>query len=161
MKRSHWRRCRLIFEQRIWIQITHWYFLFKQFRRIFICWKNEKNILVGVIYRPCRPDQDVQEFCNQLEQLLSIVSKNKKYCILLGDSNWDLMTDSKHRLTAKVLDLMYSKSFFPLIRRPTRITCYTATLVDKIFINDYNKKCKSGILFSDITLVKIRRFLTE
>ena len=47
--------------------------------------ENEKNILVGVIYRP--PDQDVQEFCNQLEQLLSIVSKNKKYCILLGDSN--------------------------------------------------------------------------
>ena len=72
--------------------------------------KNEKNIIVGVIYRP--PEQNVNDFCVELEQLLSDISKNNKFCALLGDWNLDLMKHGRHKLTAEFLDIMYAKMFF-------------------------------------------------
>ena len=41
-----------------------------------------------------------------------------------------------NELTGEFLDVMYSKMFFPLITRPTRITSHTATLIDNIFSNN-------------------------
>ena len=41
--------------------------------------------------------------------------------------------------------------FFPLITRPSRITCHTATLIDNIFLNDFFDRSRSGLLISDIS----------
>ena len=41
-----------------------------------------------------------------------------------------------HDLTGQFLDTIFSRSFVPLITRPTRITSNTATLIDNIFTND-------------------------
>ena len=79
------------------------------------------------------------------------ISANNKLCVLLGDWNLDIMKHDRHSSTPEFLDIMYSKMFFPLITGPTRITSYTATLLDNIFINRLDSFCASGVLFSDVT----------
>ena len=48
---------------------------------------------------------------------------------------------------------MSSNSFLPLITRPTRVTANSATLIDDIFTNHFDKSLQSseGILVTDIT----------
>ena len=46
---------------------------------------------------------------------------------------------------------MFSRAFFPLIPRPTRITSNTASLIDNIFTNDVTNCAVSGLLFTDIS----------
>ena len=122
--------------------------------------QKERNIIVGVIYRP--PEKNVLEFCDELDQLLMTISANNKLCVLLGDWNLDIMKHDRHSSTAEFLDIMYSKMFFPLITRPTRITSYTTTLLDNIFINSLDSFCASGVLFSDVSdHLPVFTFLSE
>ena len=56
----------------------------------------------------------------------------------MADWNIDLMKHQSHDKTGEFLDIMFSRSFFPLISRPTRITSNSTTLIDNIFINNPN-----------------------
>jgi len=47
--------------------------------------------------------------------------------------------------------LHFSQSFFPLINRPTKITCQSATLIDNIFTNDMISNLVPSILCSDVS----------
>ena len=58
----------------------------------------------------------------------------------MGDYNLDLMKHDKHPPTEKNLDLMYANCFIPIINRPTKVTMSTCTLIDNIFINNYDIK---------------------
>ena len=71
----------------------------------------------------------------------------------MGDYNLDLMKHDKHPPTEQFLDLMYANSFIPIINRPTRVTMNTCTLIDNIFINNYDVKDQQlqGILKTDIS----------
>ena len=64
------------------------------------------------------------------------LSSENKVCYVMADWNLDLMKHHCHDLTGQFLDTMFSRSFVPLITRPTRITTNTATLIDNIFTND-------------------------
>ena len=88
----------------------------------------EKNIIVGVVNRP--PNQKLQDFMNRLDLLLATISKENKICYVVGDWNLDLNKHPCHESTGELLEIMYSRMFFPLITRPTRITSNTATLTD-------------------------------
>ena len=46
---------------------------------------------------------------------------------------------------------MCSYGFYPLISSPTRITNFTSTLIDNIFINEINTEMSSGIMINDIS----------
>lgn len=46
---------------------------------------------------------------------------------------------------------IYSKSFIPLITKPTRITSESATLIDKVFHNCMDSQLSYGALQSDIS----------
>ena len=46
---------------------------------------------------------------------------------------------------------MYTNLLFPLITLPTRITSYTATIIDNIFTNDLENYSFSGLILSDIS----------
>ena len=100
-----------------------------------------ENIIVGTVYRP--PDKNLHDFLNDLDRLLDIVSKENKIVFLMGDWNLNIM-NSSHNLTSLFLDLLYSRMFFPLITRPTRITSHTASLVN-IFSNDPSSHSVSGL----------------
>ena len=69
----------------------------------------------------------------------------------MADWNIDLMKHQSHDKTGEFLDIMFSRSFFPLISRPTRITSNSATLIDNICTNDPNNCSASGLLFTDIS----------
>ena len=110
-----------------------------------------KNIVIGVIYRP--PNTDINQFNQALQNLLENIKRSRKLCYLLGDYNIDLFKSESHAATSDFLNLMYSYSFLPVINRPTRITPFSATLIDNIFTNVLSDKWNStsGIIVNDIT----------
>ena len=109
----------------------------------------QKNLIIGVLYRP--PKQNLQDFIDGLDSFLVRISKENKACYLMADWNLDLMKHHKHDKTSEFLDIMFSRAFFPLISRPTRITSNTASLIDNIFTNDVTNCAVSGLLFTDIS----------
>ena len=107
------------------------------------------NIVTDVIYRP--PNENVDEFLTMTNELLSKISKENKVCYLMGDFNLNLMNRQSHSVTGEFLDALYSNMFFPLITRPTRITCHSVTLIDNIFVNQFFDRSRSGLFFNDIS----------
>ena len=101
------------------------------------------------MYRP--PNQNLQDFIDGLDSFLVRISKENKACFLMADWNLDLMKHHKHDKTSEFLDVMFSRAFFPLISRPTRITSNTASLIDNTFTNDVRNCAVSGLLFTDIS----------
>ena len=72
----------------------------------------EKNLIVGVIYRP--PKQSLQEFINDLDLLIIRIFKENKKCYIMADWNIDLMKHQSHDKTGEFLNIMFSRSFFPI-----------------------------------------------
>ena|SRR6218665_1334281 len=56
-----------------------------------------------------------------------------------------------HNLTGMFLNAMTSSKFVPTIRRSTRITEFSATLVDNIFTNSLRQDLDSCILIENIS----------
>ena len=64
----------------------------------------ERKLIVGVIYRP--PKQSLQEFINDLDLLLTRISKENKKCYIMADWNIDLMKHQCHDNVSKALDFI-------------------------------------------------------
>ena len=111
----------------------------------------EKNIIIGVLYRP--PGNDIRTFNDKLESILQKIRRENKISYIFGDFNINLLNNDCHQPTGEFFDLMSSNSFLPLITRPTRVTANSATLIDNIFTNHFDKSLQSseGILVTDIT----------
>ncbi len=60
----------------------------------------------------------------------------------MGDFNLDLLKFQTHRKTNDCIESMISKGYLPLITKPTRVTTYSATLIDHIYSNDMMEKRK-------------------
>ena len=115
-----------------------------------ICIPNNKNILIGVIYRP--PNGNPEEFLDKFsESLSSLTRANKPYCYLTGDFNLDLLKHETHSITAQFVEVIFSYGLVPLITKPTRITAHSATLIDNIFTNNTNVLSKNGLIISDLS----------
>ena len=80
-----------------------------------------------------------------------IREKTKYFSLIMGDFNLNLINFQHHQTTGEFLDGLYSNMFIPLITRPSRITCHTATLIDNVFFNDFFDRSRSGLLISDIS----------
>ena len=111
----------------------------------------DKNILVGVIYRP--PGTDMNSFNNAIENIMLKIKSEKKLAYLSGDYNIDLLNIDNHNPSHEFVDLMYSHCFFPSITKPTRVTQSSSTLIDNIFCNSFSNTSitLSGILYTDIS----------
>ena len=112
--------------------------------------QEKSNFLIGCIYRP--PGGDISIFNDFLVLLLDKINLKRRPLLtfLTGDFNIDLLkTDNSH--TRQFLNLMSSYSFLPTINCPTRITEFSATLIDNIFINDLTHKFGSAAISSDIS----------
>ena len=86
-------------------------------------------------------------FKEWLERLFA--NNAKRNVIICGDYNIDLLKVKKHKLTAEFIDTMFSMNMYPLITKPTRITAYSATLIDNIFTNILDNSTISGLLLND------------
>ena len=110
---------------------------------------SDKSVIVGIVYRP--PDQNLNDFLCDLVIVLNSFSKESKSVFLLGDWNVNLMNHSKQQATTLFLDTLYSKMFFRLILRPTKITAHKASLIDNILTNDPLSHLISGLFVNDIS----------
>ena len=79
-----------------------------------------RNIIIGVIYRP--PDTDLKLFNDSINDLLDTLSRERKYCYLMGDFNVNFLNFDKHAETTFFVDMLHAHSFVSLINRPTRVT---------------------------------------
>ena len=109
---------------------------------------NNKNIFIGVIYRP--PKSNVNEFITYIDNLLHNPILGSKDTFLMGDFNIDLIKHDSDNISQEFADTFMSASFLPLITKPTRVAEQSATLIDNIFSNIIPLP-ESGIILSDIT----------
>ena len=115
------------------------------------CLSNENNSLIGVIYRP--PNTDIDIFMNHLMTILDKIKLENKSCHLMGDFNINLWNAESHSKTGNFLDILASYSLMPNIKKPTRATEETSTLIDNIFCDNIKENLNtiSGILYTDIS----------
>ena len=102
---------------------------------------HKRDVIIGLMYRP--PNRDLDQFNQDLAVVLETITRERKFCYILGDYNLDPLNCESHQYTKDFLEIMYSNSFIPLINRPTRITATTATLIDNIFTNNHQEKVNS------------------
>ena len=110
--------------------------------------KPNKNLLIGVCYRP--PGQPLHEFTGKLYDSLNLIDKEKKDCIILGDFNTDLRKVDSCNLVSEFLETFVSYLFEPLINSPTRFTETSKSLIDNIFVNSTCGRL-SGAIVCDIS----------
>ena len=112
---------------------------------------SQRNIVVGVIYRP--PGADLDVFNQSLSDILSCIGTGNKSCYIAGDFNINILNSKEHSKTSDFIDLMFSYSLMPHINKPTRVTERSATLIDNIFSNEIvnDVESMSGILYTDIS----------
>ena len=95
----------------------------------------------------------MNQFSDLFGNILEIVKKENKFCYLLCDYNINLLNFETHGPTSEFADLLYANSFIPLVNRPTRVTQFSATLIDNILTNNFQDIHKStqGILATEIS----------
>ena len=70
---------------------------------------------------------------------------------MAGDFNLNLLKHSSHPPTDEFLNLLMSFNFLPTICHPTRITDFSETLIDNIFVNCLKFNFHSAIVYTDIS----------
>src|SRR4029077_15418609 len=77
-------------------------------------------------------------------------------CLILSDTNIDLLKFDRHTPTNNYLNTLIVNNFYPTVLLPTRITDHSCTLIDHIYY--YEGQCShksvrvsSGNLFSDLS----------
>ena len=112
-----------------------------------------RKLLIGEIYKP--PNTSIVDFCTKMEALLSKINGENAVCYLMGDYNINLLKADVHAPTNDFLDLIVSNGYVPLINRPTRVTEFTATLIDQVFTNAIDtlnpSRYINGIIYSDVS----------
>ena len=111
--------------------------------------KHQRNIVCSVIYR--HPNSNLESFTNFLSKAIDKISKENKYCILMGDFNINLLNYESHIPTDEFINSLGVFCFQPHIIQPTRITEHSATLIDNIYFNSIEHCCVSGNLLYDIS----------
>ena len=124
------------------------------YESMFISFKFQKNeFIIGGIYR--HPNGNMKHFVDDLERTLMTIN-GKTSCIPAGDINIDIIK-FENEGTMNYLTTLFSYRFLPYITLPSRITNFSATCIDHIFVRIAdNKRIKpddiaSGLLFNDIT----------
>jgi hypothetical protein len=113
------------------------------------------TIVIVTIYRP--PNTCLDLFNEQLNKTLLGVNKtikNKKCLFIIGDFNIDLSKINQHSTTLNFFNTLLSLNLFPTITKPTRVTEFSSTLIDNIFISDLQHikySHTSGIIYSDLS----------
>ena len=117
-----------------------------------------KSIQLGILYRP--PDKsDFVKHINNVFIETGVLDKQE--CYLLGDVNINLILDEKEifsnksyrtngqnflPLTKSYLDFCFSFSLEQIISIPTRVTSKTATLIDHVLANSFQKVGQCGVI---------------
>ena len=108
------------------------------------------NLVCGNIYRSPSNDLNTNNiFLSTLNKCLLTIPSNKG-CFITGDLNYDI-SNQENSHTSNFTDLMFEKSYFPVINKPTRISDSSASTLDHIWTNLLGNHYKSGIILQPIS----------
>jgi len=114
-KRRHDLESNNVYIESLWLEIT----------------LPNKNLLLCLVYRP--PGSNLNEWLHHTEDKLCSAYTENKQLILMGDINIDFLKDTP--LREKWHDVYSNFELDQIIRKPTRITENTQTLIDHIYIS--------------------------
>jgi Reverse transcriptase (RNA-dependent DNA polymerase) len=95
------------------------------------------SITILCIYRPPNNSKEnVESFFDLFEKIVSKVNLEKRFPIVCGDFNIDLLSIDDYK-TKNFNDVMNITNLFPTIKDPTRTCDTTSTLIDNILISNF------------------------
>ena len=118
---------------------------------IFCINDSSKNHVIVAVYRP--HTNSIEDFTDQLSQILNHHMISNKAIILAGDMNADISATNSSSINY-YLNNLSSLYFIPVITKPTKFTFFdssiTSTTLDHIFINKISL-FQSAVLTSDVS----------
>jgi hypothetical protein len=117
--------------------------------------RSSHTIFLLTIYRP--PNTCLEQYNNDIDNLLHELNKSvgmKNSLVVVGDFNIDLIKISQHKHTLNFFNILLAHNLVPTITKPTRITEFSSTLIDNIFITNHpfaKFSFTSGIIYSDLS----------
>ena len=111
--------------------------------------QNGKTNVIGVIYR--HPNYNFQEFQNNFLNTLHNLNKTRCKFYICGDFNINQLTYYTSSNVKCFTDSIMSLGCENVIKKPTRITTHSATLIDHIYTNNSQNHITAGILIDDIS----------
>ena len=113
----------------------------------------DQTVIVGSVYR--HPGGNIADFRTKLERSLDTIQKEAGRAFIGGDFNIDGCKVHKNSATADFYNSVLTQNYLPMITVPTRITEYSMTLIDNIFMkigaNNIDDDVISGNVYSDIS----------
>lgn len=104
---------------------------------------NKSNMALGAVYRP--PQNNIGDSIESIDNILSFLVPSYDTLIVTGDMNINLFN-----LNNPLTQCFDAYGFAQVIVEPTRITQFSSTLIDPIFINDCAIVKNFGTLNADI-----------
>ena len=112
--------------------------------------KSNQELIIGVIYKHDF-NENFDNFCEKLcDILLSLNEKKKKY-YLVGDFNINLMKYSVATKVTNYMNAISSTGCNIFIDKPTRVTSDSASCLDHVYSNLPTENLDNHILLSDAT----------
>ncbi len=113
---------------------------------------DKQATIIETVYRPNTPPKaDLDIFMHTMSELKNMLRSEKQDAYIMGDVNINLLNFNEHSKTNDYLEDIFSSGFIPLITKPSRVTPYSATLLDHIYTNKHNIETASGIVISDLS----------
>jgi len=114
--------------------------------------KHNQTLGVMACYRP--PSTQLNVFLNELEESLQNEQLND-WEIFVGDLNINLLNLNDEDVN-RYLNILSRNGYYSCINKPTRVTNFSSTLIDHLFlkgqnVNEHKKNIKSIILQTAIT----------
>ena len=110
-----------------------------------ICPEKPKNMIFAVMYKP--PSMNQEKFILGLEQefLAKLDNKMVKDLIIIGDFNADVIALKPCKYTRKLMQTTRLHSLSQLIKEPIRVTEFTVTAIDLVFVNNTHSIVSHGV----------------
>ena len=114
------------------------------------------NLILGNIYKPPRDNNNndnIDKFMKELNPVLDTLDSKQVDVALAGDYNINLLQINERLKFSEFFDNMLSRSFYPKITFPTRMSTHSGTLIDNIFckLSDKSLNSDAGIIFSNLS----------
>lgn len=110
----------------------------------------EKHSVLA-LYRSPSNERDFDLFLNDLERYSCDMSGGITRWIV-GDINCCILPESDNALSQRYLDILYTAGFVSCVNTPTRVTPFTKSCIDHIFVDIKNThSVKSAVIKLDMT----------
>ena len=114
---------------------------------------NAKKFLIAVLYQPPNSSKhQCKNFVEMLSNKLETVQNENKETIIIGDINCDYANPESHRDVKSCLSM---NGFKQLIKKPTRVTENTSTIIDVLLTNSPKNAIRTEVITTNFSNYKM------